>query len=1001
MTNEKGESPIHCAVKSHWKKDVSITVLSSLLELGIIDPTLKDKSGKNPAQCLPPTDPRVEMLKEAAQIFKPEGKKKKKKKHKAGKENRKGVQEDGKTVKKSPSSDMPHITQPYVKKKVDPPPPVISYDKMSLVDKISCHIKRISTKDDTYFQVVIETSPDPMPTAEHEMASDQYMATTSDLLKGIPPHSPSKKQQLQKNQPTSSPLAEEPVSKCIPSDFGYDFDDLPWEVEVTKKVIKFFKNVKKHSLTDRNSAAKVIYALAEGKRSEYLSKLVGSKGNVFEARITKAGRLLWEKAISYSSKLTGLNPTPIYTQVIRVWDIILDHDDLDRRIKKCSEEIELSYSLGYMASACRALKQTVDFVSSKSKDVRGREILEMPHRYSVQSLHSKEFGYAFVPAASTNESEYNVTTFYSFDTMTVKSMVAGTNDRRDYPFKEWPQEHEIIKIRSNMPILLLGRSGTGKTTCCLYRLWNEFKYYWNQSPETPRCKFPRRALITLVSLEEEGPDFEESIHETYSETEIDLSTPELLSPKSTLGSRSADDEKEILIEEDLHQVFVTKNYVLCDQMKKSFYNMAAAYDFMESQLSFENVPLPNSFKEFDDMAFPAFLTARQFYILLDNSLGDQSEAFFKRDSEGNLQVKITSLDYDHEDQDVLLDLEQSDSEDDDDDPIPTPVTADHQKQHSENWTEVTSLYFKEVIWPKISYQCGSKDFDPMLVWIEIQSFIKGSELAIRKGAPLNLIEYTEIGNKMAPNFSGQRGLIYKLFKRYQSYKQNVRHSKHLFDECDLILDLHKRLKKTADVPWSIHSLYIDEVQDFTQAELAIFIHCCRDPNSMFFTGDTAQSIMRGIAFRFQDLRSCFHRIHNQIPAINVPRKPLNLTINYRSHTGILKLAGSIIDLISEFFKDSIDHLPNDEGMFPGPMPLFLSSCNEKDLSLLLSTNKRECSAIEFGAHQVILVQSKEAKDQLPSILKGAIVLTIFESKGLEFDDVLLYNFFTDSLVSST
>ena len=71
-----------------------------------------------------------------------------------------------------------------------------------------------------------------------------------------------------------------------------------------------------------------------------------------------------------------------------------------------------------------------------------------------------------------------------------------------------------------------------------------------------------------------------------------------------------------------------------------------------------------------------------------------------------------------------------------------------------------------------------------------------------------------------------------------------------------------------------------------------------------------------------------------------------------------------------------------------------------DLALLLRTNKRDTSAIGFGAHQVILVQSKEARDSLPSILKRAIVLTIFEAKGLEFDDVLLYNFFTDSLVSS-
>ncbi len=363
-------------------------------------------------------------------------------------------------------------------------------------------------------------------------------------------------------------------------------------------------------------------------------------------------------------------------------------------------------------------------------------------------------------------------------------------------------------------------------------------------------------------------------------------------------------------------------------------------------------------------------------------------------------MKIASLDYDHEDADILLDLEESDSEDDEVKLIYRPSTSEQltTRQHSVKWTEVTSLYFKEIIWPKISHN-NIKEFDPMLVWLEIQSFIKGSELTVRKGSHLSLEQYKSVGNRMAPNFSSHRETIYKLFLRYRRFVQNSRHSNYLFDECDLVLDLHNRLKTIPDVSWSIHSVYIDEVQDFTQAELAIFIHCCRDPNSMFFTGDTAQSIMRGIAFRFQDLRACFHRIHSKVPYINVPDEPLKLTINYRSHSGILKLAGSVIDLISEFFKDSIDHLPDDEGMFPGPMPVFLDSCEERDLSLLLSTNKRECSAIEFGAHQVILVQSKEAKDRLPDILKGAIVLTIFESKGLEFDDVLLYNFFTDSLVS--
>ena len=460
------------------------------------------------------------------------------------------------------------------------------------------------------------------------------------------------------------------------------------------------------------------------------------------------------------------------------------------------------------------------------------------------------------------------------------------------------------------------------------------------------------------------------------------------------------DENVEITEEDLHQVFITKNYVLCDQMKKRFYNMSAAFDFLDQHIKHEMTDPGNDLSKVDDYAFPLFLTSRQFYILLDNSLCD-GKAFFKRDAEGNLRVKITSLDYDHEDPDILLDLEQSDSEEEEMEGSSSTTMQSLSKGHTERWTEVTALYFKEFIWPTISHQCdiNSKDFDPLLVWIEIQSFIKGSESALRKGTHLSLEEYKEIGNRMAPNFSSHRDTIYEVFLKYQKYQQNQRHHNYLFDECDLVLNLHNRLKDVPDVPWSIHSLYIDEVQDFTQAELAIFVHCCRNPNSMFFTGDTAQSIMRGVAFRFQDLRSSFHKIHSKISKVNVPQKPYSLTINFRSHSGILNVAGSIIDLISEFFKDSIDHLPDDEGMFPGPYPVLLESCEIDDLALLLSSNKREVSTIEFGAHQVILVQSKEAKDNLPSILKGAIVLTIFEAKGLEFDDVLLYNFFTDSMVS--
>ena len=107
-----------------------------------------------------------------------------------------------------------------------------------------------------------------------------------------------------------------------------------------------------------------------------------------------------------------------------------------------------------------------------------------------------------------------------------------------------------------------------------------------------------------------------------------------------------------------------------------------------------------------------------------------------------------------------------------------------------------------------------------------------------------------------------------------------------------------------DLPWSIHSFYIDEVQDFTQAELSILLRCCRDPNDLFLTGDTAQSIMRGISFRFSDPAisvsqgtEAGQKVKKAVE-ISVP-KVHELTINFRSHSGVLQLAASIIDLLKK------------------------------------------------------------------------------------------------------
>ena len=618
------------------------------------------------------------------------------------------------------------------------------------------------------------------------------------------------------------------------------------------------------------------------------------------------------------------------------------------------------------------------------------------------------------------------------------------DSRRDFPFKGWPKENEIINLSMDNSVLLLGCSGTGKTTCCLYRLWNQFKLYWegDNDPQIQRISLikPKPTISTTIEASENEASIDEdkatillqpvlsSADEEKDSTsanvvcnngnETFLEAPnlefdddvDLWSESDSCDDTTSEDEvsesdfKKYIVYDHLQQVFITKNSVLCAQFKKKFYDMAHTAECLEGHLKYEKMPYPNTLQKFDPRAFPLFLTTHQWLHLLDASLEDD-EPFFPRNYDGSLAVDILDIDDTSDaftENLVMLDESSSEDEEDYSDKGQTIKRRSPRSAGSKLWKKIDSTYFCEVLWQKVAKGiCDNKKVSPLLVWIEIKSFIKGSFQALQTiDGFLSFKEYCNLGLKMAPNFVGNREMIYKLFERYETVKKQMQH-KH-FDDGDLVFNLFQRLSKLDDINWCIHQFYIDEVQDFTQAELTLLLHCCRLPNGLFLTGDTAQSIMRGVSFRFSDLWSVFYYISKHVDQsrgqkikLRVPQLH-TLTQNFRSHSGILQLAASVIDLLMNFFSSSLDKLPRDQGMFPGPKPVLLSF-DFNDLALLLKGNRREASAIEFGARQAIIVQSEAAKEDLSKKIK-AIVLTVFESKGLEFDDVLLYNFFSDSKV---
>ena len=113
---------------------------------------------------------------------------------------------------------------------------------------------------------------------------------------------------------------------------------------------------------------------------------------------------------------------------------------------------------------------------------------------------------------------------------------------------------------------------------------------------------------------------------------------------------------------------------------------------------------------------------------------------------------------------------------------------------------------------------------------------------------------------------------------------------------------------------------------------------------------------------------------------------------------MLRLAACVVELLYHFFGNSLDKLPPDLGLFSGPKPVIMDVANTQELVLMLQGAKRETSRIEFGAHQVVIVRNENAKQAVAEEfgVDPDWVMTVQESKGLEFDDVLLYNFFSDS-----
>jgi hypothetical protein len=153
------------------------------------------------------------------------------------------------------------------------------------------------------------------------------------------------------------------------------------------------------------------------------------------------------------------------------------------------------------------------------------------------------------------------------------------------------------------------------------------------------------------------------------------------------------------------------------------------------------------------------------------------------------------------------------------------------------------------------------------------------------------------------------------------------------------------------------------------------------PDGLFLAGDPAQSVVEGVEFRFEDVRSVGHFLFEHDRKL-IPDKPKIVNVNFRSHSGVLGVAAGILGHLFEAFPDSAKQLSKDRGLFTGPRPSVLQKIEMASVKELVAR-----------LDGVVIITHDEHVSYLKQRLDYPLVYGIREAKGLEFEMVIVLDFF--------
>ncbi|KAF8459690.1 P-loop containing nucleoside triphosphate hydrolase protein [Kalaharituber pfeilii] len=702
---------------------------------------------------------------------------------------------------------------------------------------------------------------------------------------------------------------EHPASQCnaIPAVelYGLDLEDVlfgqslgPWKIVLSAQALRDLQRSKSQGnfhlvwakLKDLSTGDWVRRSVAE----PLTLGSVDLKVRLFVASYCTKGGILWQVDTAYDLRVCS------HSQVVKVWRIGGSDDDVTHAAKIVAQtqrhwsEARVNRCKVNQLDRAKGLKVAATFPDLDDEALPAEPEIDPPE---------------IEPPEIKSQTTVNLLISSRFHALTdrIFDNILSGNQYAEFAFDLNAKVVDIVK-HFKTAAFILGRSGTGKTTCLLYKLLSRYLASHMVAAEDKDCL--RQILVT----------------------------------------RSKQLAKKLHVE--LNALVNAQLLDYTQNKPRSAENTAENWDGASEATNESLFTLKQN-------QFPLVCTFAHFLRLIENTIRENDKQKF---------------------------------------------AIREQKNVSEF---VDFHFFKKVYWPHLSYQSASQHhLEAGIVFSEIMGVIKGAA-SMRNGLkPLSKDEYLTRSPTLAPAFPTpvMREMIFNLYSQYER-RRKQRGDEDAMDQMINILHgvrrygLEKRLRNI------IHEIYVDEVQDQRPIEIELFLDLVENPLGIHFAGDSAQCISNDSAFRFANVKALFFDRYSNTKYELAKPTLFSLSRNHRSHQGILKFASFVMSLLWKGFPTMVDNLGPEISMAWGDKPvIFVGACVTDLLAKVsgLAHVGSDDHASSVGSNkQVVIVRDDITRSQLESILdKQRMVYTILESKGMEYDDVFLYNFFQSSPCSA-